>query len=627
MKEWRKNPLPWLGSLLALYLLAPLAALLGELGASAWTGPGITAIWHALGVSAVAATIASLLMALGGVPLGYVLARGHGRRFFWLGLLVQLPLALPPLASGILLLFLVGPYSLVGQLTGGRLTDSLAGVVLAQTFVAAPFLVIAARSAFAAANPSIEAVAATLGYGPFARWWRFVLPEAWPGIRAGLLLAWVRAFGEFGATAVVAYHPYTLPVLTWVQFASQGLPATIPLVVLAVGFALVFLGLSEFFAQRGLGGVKSRTEPQDTAPPTQLYRVPISQAAAGQDDCPLLSFALHRQLDGFRLDLSHAATHRRLALLGPSGAGKSVTLRLLAGIDHPDSGSLRLGTEDWTALPAEKRSVGYVPQDYGLFEHMTVWENLIAAPSADPALARFWLGRLGLAGLEHRKPRDLSGGQRQRVALGRALVRAPKLLLLDEPFSALDAPTRRELRSEFRTLQHELCLASVIVTHDPAEAALLADEILVLDRGQILQAGTVAEVFAHPHSARVAHILGLQNVCRGRILDGGRIQAGRLVLGAQDVDSWPPGTWVEFTVPPTAVKVRAVPGAAQNRAKVRDIRPGVEFTEIVLDIGDGMSLLSRGLHRAAPKLGDTCHVLIAPGAVQILGPAPDPHAH
>src|SRR5208283_5377263 len=141
--------------------------------------------------------------------------------------------AMPPLAGGILLLFLVGPYTPLGRLTGGALTDSFTGVVLAQTFVAAPFLIVAARSAFAAVDPSLEGVAATLGHRPWARFWRVSLPVAWPGIRPGLFLAWVRAFGEFGATAMVAYHPYSLPVFTYVQFGSTGLADTLAPVSLA----------------------------------------------------------------------------------------------------------------------------------------------------------------------------------------------------------------------------------------------------------------------------------------------------------------------------------------------------------------------------------------------------------
>jgi len=629
MKSWWKNPLPWLAALLGLYLLAPLAALIGELASASWTGPGMEATWRALGVSAAAATVSSLLIAMGGVPLGYILARGRARWLDWLGLLVQLPLALPPLASGILLLFLVGPYSLIGRLTGGILTDSFAGVVLAQTFVAAPFLIVAARSAFAAVDPSVEAVAATLGHRPWVRWRRFVLPLAWPGIRAGLLLAWVRAFGEFGATAVVAYHPYTLPVLTWVQFGSLGLPATIPLVLLALVAALAFLALSQLLpADR----VTTRATPRATGtadpfqPPLEIV-APAATAAVPRGDNHLLSFALHRQLNGFRLDLAHSAQHRHLALLGPSGAGKSVTLRLLAGIDQADDGFVHLGDDDWTSRPAELRSVGYVPQDYGLFDHLTVWENLTSGASAQPSLARYWLNRLGLAGLERRRPRELSGGQRQRVALGRALARAPQLLLLDEPLSALDAPVRRDLRLQLRQLQRELRIASVIVTHDPTEAALLAEEVLVLDSGKLLQAGPVGEVFTHPRNARVAYLLGLRNVRRGRIAAPGTIQAGGVVLAAPAAARFSPGEVVNWWIRPERVIIRPPGDPMSLPTHVLDVYPAGEATELELAVGGGELRLTARLAAGAPGSdlapGAACGVTLPPEAIEVLEPTPD----
>jgi molybdate transport system permease protein len=158
-------------------------------------------------VSVGSATVATALVALGGIPLGYVLARVPGRAMAMLGFAVQLPLALPPLASGILLLFLVGYASPLGRLTNGALTDSFTGIVLAEAFVAAPFLIIAARSAFSTIDPVLEDVAATLGHRPWAIFRRVSLALAVRGIWAGLLLTWLRAFGEFGATVMVAYHP------------------------------------------------------------------------------------------------------------------------------------------------------------------------------------------------------------------------------------------------------------------------------------------------------------------------------------------------------------------------------------------------------------------------------------
>nr|MDQ2728808.1 ABC transporter permease subunit [Actinomycetota bacterium] len=231
-------------------------------------------LWSSLRTSLLCATVAMVVIAAGGVPLGWLLARRHGPGWRALGIAVQLPLALPPLVSGLLLLRLVGPYTWLGRLTGRRLTDSLAGIIIAQVFVAAPFAVVAARSAFSAADPAFDAVAATLGHRRWSRWWRVDVATAGHGIRAGLLLAWLRAFGEFGATVLLAYHPYSLPVETYVQFGSTGLPATQAPVLASVAAALAVVAVvaarplrwvRPLLAGRASGGGTLPTAPRSVA--------------------------------------------------------------------------------------------------------------------------------------------------------------------------------------------------------------------------------------------------------------------------------------------------------------------------------------------------------------------------
>ncbi|HMC48401.1 MAG TPA: ABC transporter permease subunit, partial [Caballeronia sp.] len=250
MKRTAARPLLWLAALLAVYLCAPFVASIPQVGAADWHGVDWTSTLSAVAVSAGSASVASLVILLGGVPLGYLLARSNSRKAALLGFVVQLPLALPPLTSGVLLLFLLGPYSWVGQLTGGALTDSFTGIVLAETLVAAPFLIIAARCAFAAVDPMYEDVAATLGHRAGSRFFRVTLPVAWPAISAGLALAWLRAFGEFGATVMVAYHPYSLPVYTYVVFGGQGLPAMMPLLLPTLAIAIACAALS-IYSRKG----------------------------------------------------------------------------------------------------------------------------------------------------------------------------------------------------------------------------------------------------------------------------------------------------------------------------------------------------------------------------------------
>ncbi|WP_176079705.1 ABC transporter ATP-binding protein/permease [Paraburkholderia tropica] len=510
------RPLWWLGALLAVYLCAPFLASIPQIGQADWAGVDWHQTWSAVAVSAASASVASLVILVGGVPLGYWLARSHARGVALLGFVVQLPLALPPLTSGVLLLFLIGPYSGIGQLFNGTLTDSFTGIVLAETFVAAPFLIVAARSAFAAVDPVFDDVAATLGHHAASRFFRVTLPIAWPAIRAGLALAWLRAFGEFGATVMVAYHPYSLPVYTYVVFGGQGLPAMMPLLLPTLGIAIVCAMLSVYTrGARATLAVSTDNGDELTA---------ITPAAAPEHAGLRLAFTARRKLGAFTLDVAWQPRTRRLAIIGPSGSGKSLALRIVAGLEPNDAGSVTLGATDLGALPPERRQIGYMPQDYGLFPHMTVAQQLAFPVDADAASARYWLAHLGLDALTQRLPRQLSFGQRQRVALARALTRHSQLLLFDEPFAALDTPRRRRLQQSLRALQREIGAVTVIVTHDPDEAALLADEVLVIEHGRALQAGAVDAVFAQPASVRVAELLGLHNIGEGIVRAAAEIE-------------------------------------------------------------------------------------------------------
>ena len=279
------------------------------MGAADWHGVDWTTTLSAVAVSAGSASVASLVILLGGVPLGYLLARSHSRKAALLGFVVQLPLALPPLTSGVLLLFLLGPYSWVGQLTGGALTDSFTGIVLAETFVAAPFLIIAARSAFAAVDPMFEDVAATLGHRAGSRFFRVSLPVAWPAISAGLALAWLRAFGEFGATVMVAYHPYSLPVYTYVVFGGQGLPAMMPLLLPTLAIAIACAALS-IYSRNGRASLSTELVNGDDAD-DNTHAAPVLD-----EDDRRLSIVLKKHLGGFDLDIEWAPQTRRLAIIG-----------------------------------------------------------------------------------------------------------------------------------------------------------------------------------------------------------------------------------------------------------------------------------------------------------------------
>lgn len=592
-----RSPLTWLGGLLALYLAVPLVTFVIRLAGSSERGFSAPGLWPALWTSVESATISTCLVALLGIPMAYWLARSRGIVAKATSMLVLLPLALPPVMSGIVLIYLVGPYTFLGQLFNGGLTDSVAGVVIAQSFVAGPFLIIAARSAFATVDPALNDLAASLGHRAAARFWLVSMRIAAPGIRAGLLMTWLRAIGEYGATVLLAYHPYTLPVFTYVQFSSTGIPTTQAPTALAIGAAVVVVLISEIRWPGRHRVVASVPDPKPPSPAT-----PTS-----------VSFDLDVAIGTFRMRLAHRAAANRIAILGPSGAGKSMTLRGIAGFLGSQAGEVRFGDDLVSPVPVEARGIGYVPQSLALFPGHTVWQQVLFATSADPALAAWWLRTLHLDGLQDRLPEQLSGGQRQRVALARALSHHPRLVLLDEPFNALDAPVRDELRRELRRLQHETGLSTVLVTHDPEEAALLADEILVIDDGMLLQAGPRAEVFNRPASPQVARLLGIQNLGHGVVADPGAIAVGALRMAA-DTTGLAVGSDILWTIRPDHV-VMAKNGAYP--AIVDDIADIGTMTTLTLRLPGGQELRVRTTNPGELSPGDDCRVDLNPADITV----------
>jgi molybdate/tungstate transport system permease protein len=255
-----------LGGFLLINLVLPIASLL--FGAD-WAG-WVTALRQpeavqALMISIEASAISLAIMAVLGIPLGYLLARADlPLKRLWI-ILVFLPMVVPDLAAGILLLRTFGPYGIVGQTLDARnisLTNNLAGIVLAQLFVAAPFAVISTTAAFASVDRKLEMAAATLGDSQWHIFRRISLPLAWPGIAAGLTLAWIRAMGEFGSTLIVAYSPHSVPVYMWIEFESEGihgaLPAAFCLVVLAGGAVLISMLLTRLSGFGDLTGPLGR---------------------------------------------------------------------------------------------------------------------------------------------------------------------------------------------------------------------------------------------------------------------------------------------------------------------------------------------------------------------------------
>ena len=287
-----------------------------------------------------------------------------------------------------------------------------------------------------------------------------------------------------------------------------------------------------------------------------------------------------------------------LALLGPSGSGKTTLLRVIAGLEPPDRGRVLFGGVDATAIPVQRRGVGFVFQHYALFRHMSVADNIAYGLRARPRATRpsrseiatrvaDLLGLVQLEGLGGRFPAQLSGGQRQRVALARALAVEPGVLLLDEPFGALDARVRKDLRRWLREIHERTGRTTLFVTHDQDEALELADRVAILDRGRLEQVGTPDEVYDRPASRFVADFLGLA-VSLPALAEGGVVSAGGRAL---------PGLSAEGLSGPVELLCRSAdlalvePGAGAFTGSVRAVRRVGARRHLEIDL-DGGGLVS-----------------------------------
>jgi sulfate transport system ATP-binding protein len=294
-----------------------------------------------------------------------------------------------------------------------------------------------------------------------------------------------------------------------------------------------------------------------------------------------------------------------VALLGPSGGGKSTVLRMIAGLTVPDSGAVLLHGADATRARVQDRAVGFVFQHYALFRHMTVRDNIAFGlsvrrrPRAEIAAAvSEMLELVQLGPLGERYPDELSGGQRQRVALARALAPRPSLLLLDEPFGALDAKVRGELREWIRRLRRERQITSVFVTHDQDEAMDLADRVIVLHQGKVEQIGTPEEIYDRPATEFVASFVGQSSVLRGEVKDGRAAlgSVGSLALRAPTAGAGAgagDGAGVRAFVRPHDVDVSPSPRdgePAVSSARIRRLTRVGFLVRLELELADGQPL-------------------------------------
>lgn len=321
------------------------------------------------------------------------------------------------------------------------------------------------------------------------------------------------------------------------------------------------------------------------------------------------TFDTFRAVRGVSLDIESG---QLVALLGPSGSGKTTILRMVAGLEYADAGAIYFGDEDATDIPVRERGVGFVFQHYALFPHMTVADNIAfgmkvskvkRSRTAIESRVSELLALMQLEGLGERFPAQISGGQRQRVALARALAVDPRVLLLDEPFGALDANVRRELRRWLRDIHKELGITTLFVTHDQEEALDLADRVVILNQGKIVQDGTPMEVVRHPNSAFVMNFLGNAYRIKAMVEDG-RARAGDTELDAPELPNGP----AEIYVRPSDLNwASSGQGIAATISRVVD-RP--EGRRLLAKTESGEVLELDGRLDFAPRPGDRGVILL-----------------
>jgi molybdate transport system permease protein len=468
--------------------------------------------------------------------------RARGALRAWIDGILTLPLVLPPTVVGFFLLLLFGRRSLVGhalQQAGITIIFSWPATVIAATVVAFPLMYRTTLGAFEQVNPTFLQAARTLGASEWRVFRQVLFPLAAPGIIAGTVLAFARAMGEFGATLMLAGNipgrTQTMPLAIFSAVEDGDMRLALEWVALIV---VISLGMIRLLNRQGNarksarmdGGLSGQVDAGALPAVPGVFSRRTEPGAASST----LEFSLEKGLERFRLQVQLHAGRGAVGILGASGAGKSMTLRLIAGVAEPDGGRIVLnGRVLYDSATGQNvrcalRKIGIVFQDYALFPHMTVGENVGFGLGALSRMERHrviaqHLQRMHIPELADRYPEEISGGQRQRVAIARCMAIQPDVLLLDEPFAALDPHLRRQTEEQLRETLAEYSGAILFVTHDMEEAFRFCSDLVVLDAGQMIASGPKHEIFERPSSVVVARLTGCKNIVAARRADVQRI--------------------------------------------------------------------------------------------------------
>jgi molybdate ABC transporter permease protein len=491
----------------------------------------LSPLWISLKVSLIATGFTVVLgIAVAYWMLGY---RGKGKSLLE-GILIS-PLILPPTVVGFLLLLLFGKNGPAGQMLQSfdlSVVFTWYGATITAMVVSFPLMYRTTLGAFEQIDANLLAVARTLGASEWTVFRRVMLPLSLPGVLAGTTLAFARALGEFGATLMLAGNipgqTQTIPMAIYFAVEAGAMQeawfwAVVIMMISLSGIIAVNFWQEQRQRRRSMlaTAVQELRQPRTFLHQSAPVRAESSDIPG--DRPPGLVVNIQKQLANFNLDLAFQVSTSTLGILGASGMGKSMLMRCIAGMETPTRGQIVLNgrvlfdAKRGINLPSRDRKVGFLVQNYALFPHMTVAQNIAFGLPQSLSNVEIQqrmnaqLEAVHLQGYGDRYPHQLSGGQQQRVALARVLASEPEVILLDEPFSALDTYLRHQLEQEMIERLRGFRGVSLFVTHNLEEAYRICDQLLVLEAGQAIADGPKHDIFEHPGYLSVAQLTGCKN--------------------------------------------------------------------------------------------------------------------
>ena len=502
----------------------------------------ITNDFSPLWISLKTAGLATMITFFLGLMVARWMFNYRGRAKSAIDALLISPLVLPPTVVGFLLLLLLGQNSPVGQFLRQinlNIIFTWQAAVLTSTVVAFPLMYRTSLAAFEQIEENIILAARTLGASEWRIFWQVMIPLAYRGIIAGTILAFARGLGEFGATLMLAGNipgqTQTMPLAIFFAAESGNYQQALFWVLILLSLSVFVIIAVNFWSEsRQIKKIAKSTKRErnnhlDISPNTHLdlnrddsniNLIPDTEYTFGNFN--QLFVDIQKNYGDFSLDINLEVHNKPLGLLGVSGSGKSMTLRCIAGLEVPDRGLISINNQIWfdarhkINIPSSQRRVGFVFQDYALFPHLTVRQNITFGVQNLPLIEQiervdFQLQQMQLQGWEDYYPVQLSGGQQQRVALARALVMNPEILLLDEPFSALDTQLRSKME---KNLIEALAIydgMTVMVSHNLEELYRICHDLLVISDGQVLASGHKQKIFHSPTTYEIARLTGCKN--------------------------------------------------------------------------------------------------------------------